>query len=165
MFELQPLSPKAIDSALEKAERYRLLNEPWEAESICRDVLAVDENNQRAVTTMLLALTDRFSGEGVSVKEVRELADRLESEYERAYYNGIICERRGKSRLASNIMGTGPAVYDWLREAMDWFEKAKELRPAGNDDAILRWNTCARLIMHHKDVRPAPAERAETMLE
>ncbi len=165
MFELQPLSPQAIDSALEKAERYRLLNEPWEAESICRDVLAVDENNQRAVTTMLLALTDRFSGEGVSVKEVREVADRLESEYERAYYNGIICERRGKSRLASKIMGIGPAVYDWLREAMDWFEKAKELRPAGNDDAILRWNTCARLIMRHKDVRPAPAERVETMLE
>ncbi len=165
MFELQPLSPQAIDSALEKAERYRLLNEPWEAESICRDVLAVDENNQRAVTTMLLALTDRFSGEGVSVKEVRELADRLESEYERAYYNGIICERRGKSRLASKIMGIGPAVYDWLREAMDWFEKAKELRPAGNDDAILRWNTCARLIMRHTDVRPAPAERVETMLE
>lgn len=165
MFELQPLSSQAIDSALEKAEHYRLLNEPWEAESISRDVLAVDENNQRAATILLLALTDRFGGDGVTVKEVRELADRLESEYERAYYTGIICERWGKSRLASNIMGTGSAVYDWLREAMDWFEKAKELRPPGNDDAILRWNTCARLIMRHEDVRPAPAERVETMLE
>ena len=26
-------------------------------------------------------------------------------------------------------------------------EKAEELRPPGNDDALLRWNACARIIM------------------
>lgn len=48
VFELKPLSKKAIPRAIEKADRYRLLNEPSDAESICLDVLAVDPENQRA---------------------------------------------------------------------------------------------------------------------
>ena len=38
-----------MPAALEKALRYRLLNEPVEAESICRDVLEVDPDNQAAL--------------------------------------------------------------------------------------------------------------------
>jgi hypothetical protein len=49
MAELKQLHKDAIPAALEKAERYRLLNEPGEAESICLDILAVDPDNQRAV--------------------------------------------------------------------------------------------------------------------
>ena len=60
MFELKPLSREAVPAALEKAMRYRLLNEPGEAESICHDVLHVDPGNQQAIVTLLLALTDRF---------------------------------------------------------------------------------------------------------
>ena len=47
--------------ALEKAERYRLLNEPILAESICLDILDADPQNAKAVVTMLLAITDRSS--------------------------------------------------------------------------------------------------------
>ena len=43
MFELKPLSREAIPAALEKAMRYRLLNEPGAAESICHDVLRTDD--------------------------------------------------------------------------------------------------------------------------
>ena len=57
MFELKPISTAAIPRAVAKAERYRLLNEPQEAESICRDVLRVDEDNQEVLTMLLLALT------------------------------------------------------------------------------------------------------------
>ena len=37
---LKPLHKDAIKGALAKAERYRLLNEPAEAESICLDAVS-----------------------------------------------------------------------------------------------------------------------------
>ena len=43
--ELKRISQAALPAALAKAERYRLLNEPEQAESICRDVLAVEPKN------------------------------------------------------------------------------------------------------------------------
>src|SRR5262245_5730837 len=57
MFEPKPISRDAIPAALAKAERYRLLNEPLEAESICLDVLQIDGANQDAIVMLLLALT------------------------------------------------------------------------------------------------------------
>src|ERR1700692_3167039 len=100
MSELKKLSKEAIPAALEKAERYRLLNEPGEAESICLDILDVDPENQHAIIMLLLALTDRFEkGYGVSDTQTKELLTRLKSEYDRAYYSGIVAERRGKATL------------------------------------------------------------------
>src|SRR6195256_6057100 len=103
MSELKALSKDAIPAALEKAERYRLLNEPAEAESICLDVLKADPENQEAIVTLLLALTDRFEkGYGVSDTQTKELLARMKSEYDRAYYTGIVAERRGKAKLRQN---------------------------------------------------------------
>src|SRR5690242_18618084 len=103
MSDLKALSKEAIPAALEKAERYRLLNEPGEAESICLDVLKADPENQQALITLLLALTDRFSkGYGVSDTQAKELLSRITSEYERAYYTGIVAERRAKTKLTQN---------------------------------------------------------------
>jgi hypothetical protein len=147
MSELKPLSREAIPAALEKAERYRLLNEPGEAESICLDVLRADPENQTALVTLLLAVTDRFGkGYGVSDTQTKELLSRVKGDYERAYYTGIVVERRAKAKLAQGTPGSRHYAYDGFREAMSWFEKAETVRPAGNDDALLRWNTCARII-------------------
>lgn len=147
MSELKPLSASAIPAALEKAERYRLLNEPGEAESICLDVLRADPENQTALITLLLAITDRFGkGYGVSDTQAKELLSRLKGDYERAYYTGILAERRAKAKLTQGTPGSRFYAYDGFREAMDWFEKAEAIRPAGNDDALLRWNTCVRII-------------------
>jgi len=33
---------------------------------------------------------------------------------------------------------------------MRWYERAEGMRPSGNDEAILRWNTCARLLGRHE---------------
>jgi hypothetical protein len=168
MFKLKPLSPEAIPAAIEKAERYRLLNEPGGAESICLDVLDVDPDNQRALTILLLALTDQFNrdkGLTDGVARARKTCNRLAGDYERAYYSGLISERRARARLNRGGSGAGYAAYDWLREAMDWYEKAEAIRPLGNDDAILRWNACARMLMRHPDLKPAPHEPAEAMLE
>src|SRR5216683_3645591 len=100
MFELKPLSKDAIPAALDKAMRYRLLNEPGEAESICHDVLRIDPDNQQALVILLLALTDRFGkGYAVGITQAQEILRRLQNEYERAYYTGIFSERRAKAQL------------------------------------------------------------------
>ncbi len=166
MFELKLLSKEAIPKALEKAERYRLLNEPVEAESICRDVLRIDPDDHPALITLLLALTDQFEeGMAEAVPQAREVLSRLRGEYERTYYAGIICERRAKAQLRHGGPGSGYAAYATLREAMEWYEKAERLRPPGNDDALLRWNTCSRILERHPHLRPAPEERWEPSLE
>ena len=164
-FELKALSPDAVPRALEKAERYRLLSEPGEAESICLDVLEVEPANQDAIVTMILALTDQFDTEAaVAVGRARTAIDRLEDAYARAYYSGIVLERRAKAELRHGTRGAGPRAYEWLREAMDWYEKAEAIRPQGNDDPVLRWNACARLLMRDRHLVPAVEERAEPLL-
>lgn len=166
MFDLKPLPKESVETALSKVERYRLLNEPWEAESICRDVLAVEPDNQQALVSLLLSITDQFGMEsGSDVARAWEMIPQLDGDYRQAYYSGIICERRGKALLRAGAAGTGPVVYDWLRQAMEWYEKAERLRPAGNADSIVRWNTCARIIDRHDHVRPAPEEAGTTLLE
>jgi hypothetical protein len=165
MSELKSLSREAIPAALDKAERYRLLNEPAEAESICLDVLRVDPQNQRAIITLLLAVTDRFSkGYGVSDTQAKELLAHLKGEYERAYYTGIVAERRAKAKLAQGTPGSSHIAHDLFRKAMHFFEKAETHRPAGNDDALLRWNTCARLIAKNRLVA-REEEKIEPPLE
>ncbi len=156
MFELKPLSREGIPAALEKAMRYRLLNESGESESICHDVLSIDPDNQQALTLLLLALTDRFSKSyAVGVTRAQEVLHRLHDPYERAYYAGIISERRGKALLHQGGINAEGSAYGFLRDAMELYEQAEKLRPAGNDDALLRWNACARIIMQNKLTAPA----------
>ena len=158
MFELKRISPEAVPAALDKAERYRLLNEPEEAESICLDVLAIDPGNQRALVTLLLALTDQFrTGPAACFQEAQAVLPRLQGEYERHYYAGIIYERRGNALLGQAGLGSRRVAYDWINKAMECYERAEAARPAGNDDALLRWNTCARLHERHR-LEPEPEE-------
>lgn len=145
MFELKHLSPAAIPRALEKAVRYRLLNEPWEAESICLDVLQTDPDNQEALVTLLLALTDGFAGSpGVDVKRPTEVLARLNDPYARHYYAGLIHERWAHALVTKAV--PGHVAVSWIREAMAEYEKAAAASPAGNEDAILRWNACVRFL-------------------
>ena len=159
MFELKTIHEQTIPTALDKAVRYRLLNEPGQAESICRDILRIDPDNRKAIITLLLALTDQFPrGLTQRLTEAKELAQKLISDYERAYYSGIVLERRAKCLYHRSNPGRGPVTYHALREAMALFEQAEALRPPDNDDAILRWNACVRLIMKHPDIGPEPDE-------
>jgi hypothetical protein len=164
MFELKRLSADAVPRAIERAERYRLLNEPAEAESICLDVLRVDPENQQALLLLLLALTEQFE-ENLDAGRAREVVARMRSEYERAYYSGIVCERRAKANARRGGPGSSFATHDELREAMRWYERAEALRPPGNDDAALRWNACARFLMGHPHLQPREGERVELPLE
>jgi hypothetical protein len=165
-FELKTLSPDAVPAALEKARLYRFLNEPGEAESICRDVLDVDPDNQEALIMLLLALTDQFDAETTSAPfaDARAVVEQMAEPYARAYYAGIVFERRAKAQLHHTAPGYGPRAYEWLRAAMASYEKAEAVRPAGNDDALLRWNACARLLMRDQHLVPAVEERGEPLL-
>ena len=165
MFQIKPISRESIPTALEKAERYRLLNEPMLAESICLDILEADPENSDALVTMLLAITDQFGTSSMGdMSRAKELLTRFKDEYELQYYSGIICERQGNAKLAKRMPDGGAVAYEWLRDAMEHYEKAEAKSPAGKNDAILRWNTCARLIMNH-NLKPRDEEYVEPPLE
>jgi len=142
--KLKAITREGIPHALEKAERYRLLNDPAQAESICRDVLAVDAAHQDALRVLILALTDQFGDSPASPAEARQRVKELKDEYERAYYTGIVLERETRAYLQrKNVVRS--AAYDGFRHAMEHYERAGELR-AGDVDAVLRWNSCVRAI-------------------
>ena len=165
MHQLKPISKESIPVALEKAERYRLLNEPRLAQSICLDVLEADPENTKSIIILLLAITDEFSSSSsAGMDQAQQLLPRLQNEYEKSYYGGIINERQGMAILNRKITGGHFVAYDWLNEAMALYEKAEALRPQANDDAILRWNTCVRLIMSHH-LKPRNEEYIEPPLE
>ncbi len=165
VYQLKPLSRDGVVQALEKANRYRLLNEPGEAESICLDVLQVDADNQQALVILLLALTDRFGkGYAIGATQVEEVLSRVVDSYERKYYHGLICERRAKAQLRQGAPGATFDAFEWLQEAMRWYEEAEAIRPSGNDDALLRWNACARMIMGNR-LMPRQTDEIGLMLE
>lgn len=144
-YKLKPISHAGINEAISKVELYRFLNEPGEAESICRDILALDPQHQAALRLLGLSITDQFTG-GTSDRdaEVYQIFRSLTNDYERAYYSGILHERKAKAQLRAGR----PAytVRPTFEAALQCFEEAEKIRPPENDDAILRWNRCVRLL-------------------
>lgn len=164
MFALKPISHESVASAIAKAERYRLLNEPAEAESICRDILDIEPHNQPAMIGLVLTLSDQIADDPRIFSHAIGAAGRLREPYDRAYYSGIVWERRAKGRLYAGGHEVRHSVYEWIHKAMQCFEEAERLRPPGNDDAVLRWNTCVRFLSRHPDVAPREDEEAQPIL-
>ena len=145
--QLKTISKDAIPRAIQKAERYRLLNQSWATESICLDVLEIDPANQPVLVMLLLSLTDQFGAEpGELARRAQALLGRLTDPYQQFYYAGIIEERLGHAKLLHGAMHAEAIAHHSLRAAMLAFEEAEKRRQPGNDDAILRWNTCARTL-------------------
>ena len=164
MFTLKPISRESVDGALARAERYRLLNEPQEAESICRDVLHIDPANREARISLVLALTDQMHEEKTAFSIASSLISEFPSAYDRAYYSGIAWERRAKAYYSAGTKGRANDVYDWVVNALELFEEAERERPSGNDDAILRWNACVRFLARHKELQPKAEAIREAVL-
>ena len=167
MFPLKSITPQGVPAALEKAERYRLINDPSSAESICLDVLRVDPENQEALVMLILAISDQSAeGPAAAYGRAMEALPRLKDEYARVYYEGLICERRAKAHLTVGTPNVGEVAYDWLRRAMDQYERAERLRPPGNDEPILRWNTCVRILERGREhLRPTIPQEYEPSFE
>ena len=166
MFELERIATASIPAALEKAEHYRLTGESASAESICLDVLEVEPKNQQGLILLLLARTDQFTlGLPGQVARARETLPRLGSAYHRAYYGGIICERQGQYQLRQRGKRSGFVAWEWFQHAMEQYDEAKRLREPGDDNPVLRWNSCARLIMRNPHCAPDPDQDSEHMIE
>ena len=162
VFELKPISVDSVPRAIKKAEHYRLLNDPQQAESICLDILEVDPWNQPALVILILAMTDQFAGEGgPAVPRTNEYLTRLSDAYQRSYYEGIVHERHARALLGRRMSST--FAYDSFREAMDAYEHAMRIRPEGDDESILRWNACVRTL-RRAHLRPRE-EAPEQLLE
>ena len=155
--EFKTISPSGVAEALAKVQHYRYLNQAEEAESICRDILVADPENQMALRQLGLAITDQFSGGATDrFNEAHSCFEKLTNDYERSYYLGILNERRAKAQLRAGHRSH--TLRSSFESALEYFEEAEKVRPKGNDDAILRWNRCLRLMQSV----PELAREAET---
>ena len=161
---LKALSKEGIPAALERAERYRLLNEPSQAESICLDILTTEPQNNDALIMLLLALTDQFEGRADHIARARNVLSRISDEYQRAYYGGLICERQARAYLKRGSPGAGHLAHRYFDEAMHLYDRAGEIRSPGNDEALLRWNCCVRTIAADH-LEPEPVDDFTPLLE
>jgi hypothetical protein len=167
MVELKTIKREAVPAALEMAKRYRLLNEPDEAESICLDILAVEPDHQDALITLLLATTDKFFDRGLSpaFEQARDIVAQLNTSYCKSYYSGIIFERRAKYHLRQEAPKSGTIAHEWFVKAMQAYGEALAGCDPDNQDAVLRWNSCARFINHHPEVTPDESRQPEMLLD
>lgn len=142
---LKPISKDGITQAVSRIQLYRYLNEPEEAESICRDILAIAPDHQMALRLLAMTITDQFTGDPSDrFAEAEGLLNTLTDPYERLYFTGLLYERKAKAQLQAGRPHA--ALMPLFEEAMRRFAEAEKIRPSGNDDAILRWNRCVRLL-------------------
>ncbi len=155
-YELKKIRREAVAAAIGKAEKYRDLNQPTEAESICRDILDASPDHAGALKTLGLALTDQFEGQGKGrYAEAMAVFHRLKDPYERAFYSGLASERQGRAQLrAGRPLRSCLPLFE---QALAFYEEAEALRPVGNDDPVLRWNSVVRTLNAHPEYRGVEA--------
>ena len=165
MKRLKRISKTSVPSALKKAERYRLINEPMEAASICYDILEVDPNNGDARVMLILALSDQLTERISAFGEAKEVVSTLRTAYEHNYYMGLLCERRARAHHRNGSIGCEHVAYDWFHVALEFFDKAAKERPQGNDDSYFRWNAVIRTLEQHPLLQPHQENPEPQILE
>ncbi|MGO9839211.1 MAG: tetratricopeptide repeat protein [Polyangiaceae bacterium] len=151
-FDLKRLPRASLEAAIAKAAHYRDLNQPEEAESICRDVLDVDARHQVALRLLGLALTDRLQTGHVGLfEQAIDAFEKLTDEYERIYHIGVAWERVAKAHLERDEAHSAVTAFE---HALALFAKAESMRP-DSPDPVLRWNRCVRLLATHPSLRAA----------
>jgi tetratricopeptide (TPR) repeat protein len=155
-WKLKELGARNLAAAVTLAKHYRDLNQPEEAESICRDVLAVSGDDTEALRTLGLALTDRFPTAWMTLfDEACGVFAKLPSTYERVYYTAIAWERYAKAQLEA---GRAHNAIHAFEEALQGFSEAEKLGQADDPAPILHYNRCVRALTTHPDlVREAKA--------
>ena len=167
MVELKVLKPEAVSAALDQAKHYRLLNEPDEAESICLDILATIPDQQDAMVVLLLSLTDKFAHGAInpSFGQAMEILERLDDSHCLSYYEGIIFERRAKHHLHQGGPGADAIAYEWFAKALGSYNETMEDCNSEAQKAVLRYNSCARVINSNPDVKADDSDRSEMLLD
>jgi tetratricopeptide (TPR) repeat protein len=147
-YQLKPLFARNLDAAVALAKHYRDLNQPEEAESICRDVIAVAPDNAAAWRTLGLALTDRFPTSWMALfDEACAAFAKLPGDYERVYYAGIAWERYAKAQVEA---GRAHNAIHAFEEAIRRFEEAEKLGAEDEPGAILHYNRCVRALTENE---------------
>ncbi|PHS27574.1 MAG: hypothetical protein COA83_00800 [Methylophaga sp.] len=148
--KLHDIRISAVDKALEKAKQYRSLLEPEIAESICLDILNVAPENQDVLIVYILALLDQIARaeNQTQIKIIERTIEKLDSQYQRYYYAGLLNERRARHLLAQSMSHS--FAYDCFIEALHCYQQAIDRCPEKNDEATLRWNSCIRSIEKEK---------------
>jgi len=164
MIQLKKISSDFIGEALRKADKYRMLNHPKTSESICRDVLEVDPDNQQAVHLLIVSVSEQFANTNrysdIRLRHADEWISHVKDEYQRLYLSGLIRERWAKARIRDL---PGPDLYEYFHEAMEFYEQAEKIKPEGDESTTIHWNLCARQINRHPHIRPHE-EDSEAML-
>jgi tetratricopeptide (TPR) repeat protein len=151
--ELKRLKDKNLATAITLAKHYRDLNQPDEAESICRDVLEVAPDNVDALRTLGLAMTDRFGSHWMSLFEDACAAfKKLPTDYERAYYVGIAWERYAKAQTEA---GRAHNAVHAFEQALGFFEEASKHAAKDDPAPILHFNRCVRALTGSPDLAAA----------
>lgn len=149
-YSLKRLDDRNLTAAITLAKHYRDLNQPEEAESICRDVLTVSPKNEDAWRTLGLALTDRFPSAWMTLfDEACAVFANLSVPYERVYYTAITWERYAKAQLES---GRAHNAIHAFEEALERFEEAAKLGAADDPAPILHYNRCVRALTTHPEL-------------
>ena len=160
------ISIEGVSAALERAQTYRYLNDPEQAESICLDIIHLQPDNQDANRLLLLAETDQFGGTNhEALNNAKEALSKLTDPYQQAYYGGLISERYARWMLRGRGQRSHFVAHEAVQDALAQYERALELKPEGNDEVILRWNTCQRMIKRYRLIPPDDDERQDMGLE
>ena len=146
MFALKALSHEGVASALAKAEHYRLLKRTGRSGEHLPRYSRHRARNQQALICLVLAQSDQIARDSRSFHSALATVQKLQGSTSVPITAGIVWERRAKALDAERGRGTHHSVYEWVVKALDCFAQAERLRPAGNDDAVLRWNTCVRFL-------------------
>src|SRR5580704_19003293 len=129
-FDLKRLPRASLEAAIQKAAHYRDLNQPEEAESICRDVLDVDPQHQVALRLLGLSLTDRFpTGHAGLLEQAIAVFEKLTDEYERVYHLGVAWERAAKAHLERSEAHSAVTAFEHALELFDYAHTMKPLVP------------------------------------
>ena len=164
MFELKRLTAAGIPAALEKAEQYRLLNQPWAAESICWDTYAaVDPTHQHALRTRLLAQTDQLGSDMGAVRRCAPKRLAVDSLMRTSVHIMPASSASVSRRRHWNIARLAPGTPPMTNCAKRWSGTTRP-RPsgsAGDDDAILRWRLPARACSISRRTSPPRGDGLE----
>ena len=153
MADPKPIPLETVPAALKQAHHYRLLNEPALAESICRDIVAVDVENEVAWITLLLSLTDQFDEKYThALESAKDALEHMASDFHRFYYEGIIYERWARAQIKKSV--PLETIESWMRNAMRLYDQSNDLAPHDDPHPLLRWNTCARFLIDCEASRP-----------
>ncbi|HVH45716.1 MAG TPA: hypothetical protein VM925_25355 [Labilithrix sp.] len=152
-WELKRLDARNLEAAVALAKHYRALNQPEDAESICRDVLEVAPENQDALSTLGLALTDQFPTSWMMLfDDACATFAKLRSEYDRVYYTAIAWERYAKAQLVAGHANNARHAFE---QAIDRFERADWLGSPDDPIAILHYNRCVRALESNTEIARA----------